>query len=100
MSYAQGVAELLAEYGVAEATMMKSPCLRYQGDFMCMFFDKADALIIKVSSERVTELIEAGIGLEFNYTKRPFKEWVLIPLAFAEDFPSYMREALDYARNR
>ncbi len=78
--------------------MMKAPCLRYQGEFLGMFFAKEDALIVKLSPERVLEIIEKGLGREFSFTKKRFKEWVLIPTEFEELFESYLMEALDYAK--
>ncbi|WP_395373475.1 hypothetical protein [Marinicella sp. W31] len=100
MSYAQAFQRLLQEPGVEESTMMKTPCLRYQGNFLTMMFDKEEALIIKVSPERVNELIASGEGLEFNYTKKRFKEWVLIPIEYADAFESFMFEALHYAHSK
>lgn len=78
--------------------MMGSPCLRYQGAFLSMMFDKQEALIIKVSPERVIELIEQDIGLEFNYTGKRFKEWVLIPIELEDQYEGFINEALDYAK--
>ncbi|MEP3245344.1 MAG: hypothetical protein ABJN40_14370 [Sneathiella sp.] len=89
---------LAVEDGVEVATMMKSPCLRYKGDFMGMMFDKEDCMIVKVSPERVKELIDQEIGFEFNYTGKAFKEWVMIPLELSEDYLGYLQEALTYAR--
>lgn len=100
MSYERAASALLAEEGVEESTMMKTPCLRYRGEFLAMMFDKADALIIKVSPDRVNELIAAGIGGEFNYTKKRFREWVLISSEFQDDYEAYMTEALSYARGK
>ena len=80
------------------STMMASPCLRYKGNFVTMFFEKQDALIIKVSPERVNEIIEHGEGNEFNFTKKRFKEWVLIPSEFEERFEQYINEAMTYAK--
>jgi len=100
MSYQTAVDKVSLEPGVEHSTMMKSPCLRYKGDFIAMMFDKADALIIKVSPDRVNELIEDGTGLEFNYTKKRFKEWVLIPLEYEDEYERYIREALEYARKK
>ena len=99
MSYDQAFNALLSEDGVEESTMMKTPCLRYKGTFLTMMFDKEDALIIKVSPERVDELVSLGTGMEFNFTKKRFKEWVLIPQEFEGDYESYMREALLYAKS-
>ena len=99
MSYDKAFNALLSEDGVEESTMMKTPCLRYKGTFLTMMFDKEDALIIKVSPERVDELVSLGTGMEFNFTKKRFKEWVLIPQEFEDDYESYMREALLYAKS-
>lgn len=100
MSFDLSKSELLEQDGVELSTMMKTPCLRYRGEFLTMMFDKEDALIIKVAPERVDELIAEGIGREFNFTKKRFKEWVLIPLEFEEDYEGYMYEALQYAQGK
>ncbi len=88
------------EDGVTQSTMMKFPCLRYKGDFMAMYFEKEDSLIIKVAPERVNELISEGIGNEFNLTKKRFKEWVLIPVDYEDDYEFFIIEALEYAKLR
>lgn len=98
MSYEQAVSAMLAIEDVEESTMMKTPCLRYKGAFLGMMFDKEEALIVKVSPERVNELIAEGKGMEFNFTKKRFREWVLIPLEFQDDYEAYMIEALRYAQ--
>lgn len=98
MSYAQAVTAILHQDGVEMSTMMKTPCLRYKGNFMAMMFNKEDALIIKVAPDRVDELIASGIGKEFNFTKNRFKEWVLIPLVFQDGYTAYIHEALIYAQ--
>ncbi|MDV7340694.1 hypothetical protein RYZ26_13900 [Terasakiella sp. A23] len=97
-AYEKAVEALLKEDGVELSTMMKTPCLRYRGNFLGMMFDKEDALIIKVSPERVLELMDQGVGREFNFTKKRFKEWVLIGAEFQEDYEGYLREALAYSR--
>ena len=91
---------ILQHDGVEMSTMMKTPCLRYRGGFLAMMFDKEDALIIKVASDRVNELIASGTGMEFNFTKKRFKEWVLIPLKFQDDYLGYIIEALNYAKQK
>ena len=100
MSYASAVKKVSKEKGVEQSTMMKTPCLRYQGNFMAMMFDKEDALIIKVSPDRVNELIAQGEGREFNFTKKRFKEWVLIPKEFERKYEAYIYESLEYAKNK
>jgi hypothetical protein len=98
MDYDQIVMKILQEEGVEQSTMMKTPCLRYKGNFMAMMFEKEDSLIIKVSPERVNEIIAEGNGNEFNFTKKRFKEWVLIPIEFEDKFESYICESLEYSK--
>ena len=99
MSYEHAIRAFLSIDGVEESTMMKTHCLRYKGSFLTMMFDKEDALIVKVSPERVNELIVMGKGMEFNFTKKRFKDWVLIPIEFQDEYESYINEALIYAKN-
>lgn len=95
------IAELCArEPGVEISTMMKSPCLRYYGDFVAMMFEQEDSLIVKLPSDRVDTLIASGEGLEFNFTKKTFRQWVLIPREFEGKYQSFVHEALDYAKGR
>jgi len=98
MSFNNVANKLTKESGVEWSTMMKTSCLRYKGEFMSMMFEKKDALIVKLSPERVDELIASGEGLEFNFTKKKFKEWVLIPSRLEKQYEKYMREALEYAK--
>ena len=100
MSWEKAQEALLSIAGVEASTMMKTPCLRYKGEFMGMMFDKEDALIIKVAPERVNELIASGYGMEFNFTTKRFREWVLIPSEFQDDYAAYLGEALDYAKSQ
>jgi hypothetical protein len=100
MRYDDIADKIVLEKGVEKSTMMKSPCLRYQGDFIAMMFDREDSLIIKVSPNRVDELIADGKGMEFNFTKKKFKEWVLIPQEFEDDYEARIYEALEYAKNK
>ena len=100
MTYDQIADRLSLEDGVEISTLMKSPCLRFKGEFVAMNFEREDALIIKVSPVRVDELIKVGDGTEFNFTKKKFKEWVMIPNEFEEKFEAYIREAIDYAKSK
>ncbi len=98
MAYDDIANRLALEEGVEISTLMKSPCLRYRDDFFAMMFECKDVLIIKVAAARVDYLIETGEGLEFNFTKKKFKEWVMIQLEFEDRYEDYIREALTYAR--
>lgn len=90
--------KLEQEDGVEISTMMGTPCLRYQGEFFAMFFDKANAVIAKLPEARVNELIAVETGQPFNFTKKRFKEWVLIPTP--DEYERYILEALGYAKQR
>jgi len=67
---------------------------------MAMMFEKEDCLIIKVPPARVDALIDAGDGREMNFTKKEFKEWVLIPCEFEDKYEAYIRKALEYAKTK
>lgn len=84
--------------GVEKSTMMGSPCLRWQGQFFAMWFAEQESLIVKVAAARVDQIIESGEGNEFNFTGKRFKEWVLIPEEFCSSYPSFLNEALVYAK--
>jgi len=100
MAYEDLSFKFVDTYGAEQSTMMGTPCLRYKGQFFAMMFEKEDALIIKVSKARVLELIENGLGREFNFTKKKFKEWVLIPETYENQYETLMLEALDYAKKK
>jgi hypothetical protein len=68
MRYDEIAAKLQREEGIEQSTMMKSPCLRYKGDFIAMMFDKQDALIVKVYPARVDAL--SSPGTVWNSTSR------------------------------
>ena len=65
-----------------------------------MWFNQQNALIIKVSPQRVNEIIEEGKGEEFKFTKKLFKEWVIIPKTFENEYESFLYEALRYAKEK
>ena len=100
MGYDEIADKMAKESGVERSTMMKSPCLRYKGDFMAMMFEKEDCLIIMVPPDRVDALIDAGDGREMNFNKKKFKEWVLIPREFEDKYEAYIREVLEYAKTK
>ncbi|PCJ53781.1 MAG: hypothetical protein COA79_22475 [Planctomycetota bacterium] len=100
MSYVHAIIKVMHENGVEESTMMNTPCIRYKGAFIAMMFEKENSLIIKVSPERVNELLAEGVGVEFNFTKKKFKEWVLISLDYESDYEKYIYESLNYAKGK
>ena len=91
---------LLKQPGVEEGTMMKTPCLRYRGDFLGMIFEREDALIVKLPAERVLELVNTGQGNPFEFTGKRFREWLLVPREMSESYAPLLEEALAHARAR
>ena len=79
MSYENVADKMVQESGVEYSTMMNSPCLRYNGDFIAIMFEKEDALIIKISPSRVDQLIADENGMEFNFTKKNSKNGYSFP---------------------
>ena len=94
--YQSLVEQMLQHQGVEESTMMSSHCLRCQGNFFAMWFEREDSLIVKLPAERVQELVDKGKGKEFNFTGKRFKEWVLIP-ENADNHLLLVEEALQFA---
>lgn len=99
MSYVEAADKLLKLEGVQFSTVMNHSCLRYKTDFFAMMFKRWDCLVIKLSADRVNELIDTGIGKPFDITGKKFREWIMIPLDFESDFESYMTEALEFAES-
>ncbi len=99
MNYEELEYKFIELHGAEKSTMMGTPCLRYKGQFFAMMFDREDALILKVPEKRVNELIETGKGREFNFTKKRFKEWVLISRDFENEYEELMLEAMNNAKS-
>jgi hypothetical protein len=72
------VEPLLAADHVDEGTLMGFPCLRVNGDFFGTCDHRSGHLIVKLSRDRVGELIDEGVGAPFAPAGRVFKEWVLV----------------------
>ncbi|MEO9943889.1 MAG: hypothetical protein ABJD02_01005 [Paraglaciecola sp.] len=86
--------------GVTESTMMGTSCLRYRDEFVAMYFEKEESLIVKLDSGRVTQLTNDGLANEFNFTRKRFKEWALIPLEHQGEYLAYVEEAIEFARSK
>ncbi|HCV00407.1 MAG: hypothetical protein CL897_02230 [Dehalococcoidia bacterium] len=88
---------LLAAEQAEEGTLMGFPCLRTsRGAFIAMALPRTGDLIVKVSADRVDELIANGIGLPFAPAGRRFREWVHIPGRDARLWEKLLREALTF----
>jgi hypothetical protein len=76
---------------------MGYPCVRRAGRFFASFDPRADALVVKLPGERVTELIADGCGEPFAPNGRVFREWVTIPEPDADLWERLLAEARDFA---
>ena len=90
--------QFLARDDVDEGTLMNFPCLRVGGEFFATCDHRSGDLIVKLSAERVHELIDRGVGEPFAPTGRVFKEWTLVRERDAETWTDLMTDAYDFAR--
>jgi hypothetical protein len=96
--YAELTDDLLFDPAIGRATMMGYPCVRLAGRFLASYDDKAGCLVVKLSRQRVTELVAIGDGDPFAPASKFFREWVSIPTVDRELWQSLLAEAVDFAR--
>lgn len=90
---------LLLEAGVDEGTLMGFPCLRVDGNFFATCDHRSGELIVKLARERVSELVESGVGQPFAPAGRVFKEWVLVPERDEKRWANLIAEAREFCAN-
>jgi hypothetical protein len=91
--------DLLYDPAIGRATMMGYPCVRLAGRFLASYDDKAACLVVKLPSERVTELVETGTGDPFAPAGKVFREWVAVCTPDRELWSTLLAEAVTFARN-
>ena len=82
---------------VQRSTMMGLPCVRFDGRFFASLDRRTTALLVKLSRERVDELIADGVGEPFAPAGRIFREWVAIPEPDRSRWQRLLTEARDHA---
>jgi hypothetical protein len=87
---------LLATPAVTRSTMMGFPCLRVSGRFFASFDRRSGALVVKLPTARVHELIASGQAEPFAPAGRTFREWAAIDPARLEQWPSLLDDALAF----
>ena len=87
------VEPLLAEPEVSRSTMMGLPCLRVHGGFFAACARRSGDLLVKLSAERVDELIESGEAEPFAPAGRRFREWAAVPYARVATWEALVGEA-------
>lgn len=78
---------------VSRSTMMGLPCVRVDGSFFASLDHRSGNLIVKLPTDRVSELIQDRTGLPFAPAGRTFKEWVAIPREDEETWSALITEA-------
>jgi len=89
--------DLLYDPAVGPSTMMGYPCVRRAGRYFASFDTTADALVVKLPSTRVDELVGDGTGEPFAPNGRVFREWVAIPQPDHVMWEQLLGEACDFA---
>lgn len=94
------IAEGLAagEPDVAEGTIMNGRCLRVGGEFLALVDYKGSGLVVKLSRERVDELVDSGAGQPFGPAGRIFREWVSVPRPDRQNWEALLLEGIAFAR--
>lgn len=92
------LAEPFLVAGRAErSTMMGFPCLRRAGGFFASLERATGSLIVKLSADRVGELVESGAGEPFAPAGRVFREWVCVPDPDRGTWSALLNEAWAHA---
>lgn len=91
---------LIASGRAEEGELMRSQCIRVQGDFLAMPEYRTGDLVVKLPADRVSELIEAGSGMAFAPAKKVFREWVQIPGRDAQLWQQLFDEGLEFAKEQ
>lgn len=87
----------MADGRADEGVLMRSRCLRVQGEFMAMPEYRTGDLIVKLPADRVAELLDAETGLPFAPAGRVFSEWVQVPGRNARQWHGLLDEAFAFA---
>lgn len=89
-------AQLIADGNAEEGVLMRSRCLRVNGEFLAMAEYRTGDLVLKLPAARVAELISAGEGLPFAPAKKVFKEWVQITGRDEDQWVALLAEGLAF----
>lgn len=81
---------------VEEGTIMGGRCARVRGEFLALVDFKGSGLVVKLPKDRVSELIDAGVGHPFAPSGRVFREWVAIPKRDRLRWRKLLREGIAF----
>jgi len=91
------VEPILADPAASRSTMMGLACVRLDGRFFASLDWRTGSLLVKLPTNRVAQLVAAGIGEPFAPAGRVFREWVAIPRADRKRWASLLAEAETFA---
>jgi uncharacterized protein (TIGR02453 family) len=91
------VEPMYADPAVQRSTMMGLPCVRLDGRFFASLDRRTHALLVKLPTTRVGQLIADGVGEPFAPAGRVFREWVAIGKPDRECWQRLLTEARDHA---
>jgi hypothetical protein len=91
--------DLLYDPAIGRSTMMGYPCVRLAGQFLASYDNKSGCLVVKLSSERVAELVKTGTGDHFAPAGKVFREWVAIPTIDRQLWQTLLAESVAFARS-
>jgi uncharacterized protein (TIGR02453 family) len=91
------VEPMYTDPAVQRSTMMGLPCVRLDGRFFASLDRRTHALLVKLPTARVGELIADGVGEPFAPAGRVFREWVAIPKPDRERWQRLLTEASEHA---
>lgn len=69
---------IAADPRLVEGSIMGQPCLRLGKEFVAMPEHNANRMIVKLESNRVDELVNAGVAESFAPAGKVFKEWAAV----------------------
>ena len=88
--------EMISAGAAHEGTMMGTRCLRVDGEFLAMFFQKTGQLIVRLPENRVAEVIYAGSGAEFKPAGGTVREWVAVDEINRQLWRSLLEEGREF----
>ena len=83
---------------VVEGTIMKGRCLCVGKEFLALCDYKGSGLVVKLSPERVAQLIASGDGQAFGPAGKTFKAWVSVPTVDRDLWRTLLLEGIELAR--
>ncbi len=78
-----------------KGTIMGRPCVRRNGEFVAVPHSKTGSLVVRLTADRVAELIEEGTGGAFAPAGKVFREWLQVTEVDRERWTALIDEAAE-----